>query len=192
MNDVPVERPFGIRKRRWLVAGTLLEAFFAKHGGQEATFGRLCAYVAGGGYITDLCADECVDRGVLMAVIRENGEWSRRYEKAVADRKAIEGEDVHARWSDVMNSEPAGLPDWGHVLKASELKAKSVGVLRDGPGNVNVNVGGGSLIAILAGMEPQADEPDEGEQHRVIDVSPSRADAPAVDYPSERAAAQAG
>lgn len=152
--DIPRDRPVGIRKKRWDLAGALIEPVLERCGGRERFFGRLFAYITAGGFITDLCADLTLDRGSLLAEIRGDQDLSRRYDAAVSDRKDARAEDCQALWADVMSRTPEDEPDWAHVLKASEMTAKNSGVLRDGPGqSVHIHAGGNSLIAILSGID---------------------------------------
>lgn len=157
--DIPPERPREIRRKRWELAQALLEPKIDKLGGREKFFDAAFRYISAGGFINDLCADEFLDRGALLAEIRANPELNRRYEAAVVDRKSARSEGAQAFWAKVMDSVPEeSAATFGEALKASELMARNTGALRDGPGSLQVNVGG-SLIAILSGME--SGEPQE-------------------------------
>lgn len=134
-----------MKLKRWGVALRRVEDFALENGGEEALFDRLCEFVTGGGYITDLCGLHAVDREVLLAWIRKDPERDRRWKQAEADRKDGHREEVLALWGGVIASPPEDGPDWAAVLSAARDMAKYTGVLPIGQGRagttVNVNLG---------------------------------------------------
>ena len=134
-----------MKLKRWGVALRRVEDFALENGGEEALFDRLCEFVTGGGYITDLCGLHAVDREVLLAWIRKCPERDRRWKQAEVDRKEGHREEVLALWGDVIASPPEEGPDWTAVLSAARDMAKYTGALPVGQGRggttVNVNLG---------------------------------------------------
>ena len=134
-----------MKLKRWGVALRRIEDFALENGGEEELFDRLCEFVTGGGYITDLCGLHAVDREVLLAWIRKCPERDRRWKQAEVDRKEGHREEVLALWGDVIASPPEDGPDWTAVLSAARDMAKYTGALPVGQGRggttVNVNLG---------------------------------------------------
>lgn len=116
----------------WETEKVILEDFAKECGGVEMLVAKVCGHVSDGGSAVEMCRHYGLSYGVLMAFMRGDVQYSRRYDQAVQDRRGRDAEVSRGMWDEVMGLEARDLPSWTEKLSASEKMARSSGLLRDG------------------------------------------------------------